>query len=171
MKREEINWLFWWKFDIDSGRVILMRSYKASTHPLKVKGSVFAKTKSGSGYWRATFMYCNLYEHILAFYLQKGRWPKKGYEIDHIDHNKENNHLSNLREVLHYENGKNQPNQVNNTSGTRGVNWAKSQNKWQARIIVNGVRKSLGFFTEFKDAVEARKNAEMAYDFHKNHGA
>lgn len=170
MKREQINWADWWFFDSQDGRVKLKRPYKSFSKPIKPTGTVFAKTKSGSGYWRATFMTCNMCEHVLAFYLQTGRWPEKGCELDHIDHDKENNFLHNFREVSHAVNGRNQPNQVTNTSGVRGVNWAKSQNKWQARIIVNGVRKSLGFHSDFESAVKARRQAEIDYNFHPNHG-
>lgn len=50
-----------------------------------------------------------------------------------------------------------------NSSGVIGVNWVERDNKWQARISVNGERISLGSFHNFEDAVEARKEAELKY--------
>jgi len=48
----------------------------------------------------------------------------------------------------------------NNTSGVPGVNWVARKQRWQASICFKGVRRSLGTFENFDDAVEARKRAE-----------
>ena len=50
-----------------------------------------------------------------------------------------------------------------NTSGVKGVNWSKSENKWYARISVDGRRIELGYYFNFADAVKARKEAEIKY--------
>lgn len=47
-----------------------------------------------------------------------------------------------------------------NKSGVVGVNWDKSRNKWQASIRFHGHKYNLGRFTNFEDAVEARRAAE-----------
>ncbi len=57
-----------------------------------------------------------------------------------------------------------------NTSGVTGVTWDKSNNRWIAQIVIDGRHKKLGRFTDFSKAVDARKNAEVLYGFHKNHG-
>lgn len=51
----------------------------------------------------------------------------------------------------------------NNTSGVSGVSWNKSSQKWNARISIDGKPINLGYFIDFDDAVNARKNAERQY--------
>ena len=53
--------------------------------------------------------------------------------------------------------------QRNNTSGTTGVYYRKNENKWVARIKIMGKEKFLGYFTNYDDAVKARKAAEEIY--------
>lgn len=50
-----------------------------------------------------------------------------------------------------------------NTSGATGVNWQNNIQKWVARIQIDGKLINLGCFTNFNDAVQARKNAEKKY--------
>ena len=51
----------------------------------------------------------------------------------------------------------------NNTSGHKGVWWDKSREMWQAFIQVNGVKKHLGRYHKYEDAVKARELAEEEY--------
>ena len=51
----------------------------------------------------------------------------------------------------------------NNTSGVTGVYWVKKCNKWNANIKINNKYIHLGNFTDFDDAVKARKEAEQKY--------
>ena len=48
----------------------------------------------------------------------------------------------------------------NNTSGVTGVDWLTRKRRWRASICFKGVRRYLGCFESFDDAVEARKRAE-----------
>ena len=48
----------------------------------------------------------------------------------------------------------------NNTSGVRGVSWSTRDQRWSAYINFKGMRYLLGFFSNFEDAVAARKKAE-----------
>ena len=48
----------------------------------------------------------------------------------------------------------------NNTSGVPGVDWLTRTRRWRASICFKGVRRYLGCFESFDDAVEARKRAE-----------
>lgn len=50
-----------------------------------------------------------------------------------------------------------------NTSGVRGVTFEKRSNKWRAMIIFKGKRHHLGLFSDFNEAVKARKVAEKEY--------
>lgn len=48
----------------------------------------------------------------------------------------------------------------NNKSGVVGVNWDKSRNKWQASIRFKGKKINIGRFSDFEEAVAARKEKE-----------
>ena len=47
-----------------------------------------------------------------------------------------------------------------NTSGCRGVYFDKRTGKWRARLKFKGKLMNLGSYTNFEDAVKARKEAE-----------
>lgn len=80
--------------------------------------------------------------------------PKDEDEIDHKDLDGLNNQRSNLRLCSFSENMKNRRRQKSNTSGFKGVSWWNSQNKWTARVTVNGKRLFLGYFDCPKKAYE-----------------
>lgn len=108
------------------------------------------------------------YCHRIAYLLKTGHWPK--YQIDHINHIRTDNRWENLREVTRRENQRNVSLPSHNKSGHVGVFWNKQKSKWQARIIINNKQIHLGFFAELNNAIDARKNANIKYGFHKNHG-
>lgn len=105
--------------------------------------------------------------HRLAFMFMNEDIPK---EVDHINGVKDDNRWSNLRAVTRKENSKNRKRPKNNKSGVIGVRWDKQTNRWRAIIGVDGKQICLGRYAKFSDAVDARKNAEVLYGFHKNHG-
>ncbi|ENW7558982.1 hypothetical protein ACFL9L_004368 [Salmonella enterica] len=57
-----------------------------------------------------------------------------------------------------------------NTSGQMGVYYFKDYGKWRAQIVVSGILIFLGYFERKQDAITARKEAEVKYNFHENHG-
>lgn len=107
--------------------------------------------------------------HRLAWFYVTGSWPDK--EIDHINGDGTDNRFINLRDVGRIENCRNQRRPKNNTSGICGVHFVKSRNKWQAVITINKYCEQLGYFDNIFDAACTRKNAEIKYGFHKNHGS
>ena len=107
--------------------------------------------------------------HRLAWLYVYGEFPKGC--IDHINHDNSDNRISNLRDVTQKENSKNASMSKNNTSGHTGVYWEKLISKWRAAIFSDGKRIHIGVFRHKKDAVAARKAAEIKYGFHPNHGA
>ena len=129
----------------------------------KVVGS-----KDKDGYIIITFKRKRYKAHRLAFYFVNGKLPKN--QIDHINHIKCDNSFNNLREVTNYENHRNRKKNSNNTSGQTGVSFDKKCNLWIARISHKGKRFSLGMFVSYSEAVDARKNAEVLYGYHSNHG-
>ena len=106
--------------------------------------------------------------HRLAWLYITGEMPQK--HIDHKNHNRADNRFKNLRDIMQKENNKNQSKSKRNTSGVVGVSWCNTFKRWRATISVDDNKKSLGTFTEFSDAVNARKNAEVLYGYHENHG-
>ena len=107
--------------------------------------------------------------HRLAWLYSYDAWPEN--QIDHLDQDSLNNRLSNLRDVTGSENNKNRKRQNNNRSGVTGVRFRIVLQKWLAQIQVNGKQIHLGYFKLKEDAITARKNAEVKYDFHPNHGS
>lgn len=121
------------------------------------------------GYIRIRINNKNYYAHRLVWLYVYGEHPL--HHIDHKNHNKNDNRFKNLREVTHKENHKNQSIPKHNTSGIVGVVWHKIAKKWNANIRIDKKLIHLGTFANKKDAIKARKDAEIKYGFHKNHGA
>tara|TARA_R110002020_G_scaffold472357_1_gene700266 strand:- start:6 stop:494 length:489 start_codon:yes stop_codon:yes gene_type:complete len=105
--------------------------------------------------------------HRLAWLYMTGDWPK--YQIDHINGVKNDNRIDNLRDVTNAVNQRNTSRRINNKSGVPGVVWHSRDHIWSVSIT-SGTRKMLGSFTDFFEAVCARKSAELKYNFHPNHG-
>lgn len=107
--------------------------------------------------------------HRLAFLYMTGSFPTD--QVDHENGNGIDNRWCNLREVTSQDNQRNLRKPIHNTSGVVGVVWHKQLNKWHAKIQVMRKNISLGCYIDFNDAVCARKNAEIKYGFHANHGS
>lgn len=132
----------------------------------KVRKGDIAGMVNSEGYRRIGIKGKSYLSHRLAWLYEYGHFPKN--ETDHINHYKTDNKICNLRDVTGQENQKNELLTKRNTSGTVGVGRFKS--KWYARIGVNRKTISLGYFKDIKDAIRIRKNAEITYGFHLNHG-
>lgn len=105
--------------------------------------------------------------HRLAWLYVYGEMP---IEIDHINGNRSDNRISNLRSVERQENMMNKKIRSNNSSGFNGVSFCKKQKQWKARIKFKGENIHLGFYDDKNNAVDARKEANIKYGFHENHG-
>jgi len=82
--------------------------------------------------------------------------------VDHINGNKIDNNLKNLRWATHIENCQNTKIRINNTSSVKGVYFNKVRNKWNAQIMVDGIKIHLGCYDNLEDAKEARVRAAKA---------
>ena len=127
-----------------------------------------SRKSSGQFYVKIRIDGKKYYAHRLAWLYTYGDWPKD--QIDHLYQDSLNNRLINLREVTNAENLKNRKRQNNNRSGVTGVHFHNKAQKWEAYITVNFKRIYLGHFDLKDDAIVARKNAEVEYGFHPNHG-
>lgn len=108
------------------------------------------------------------YAHRLAWLYMTGSFPAN--EIDHINGVGTDNKWSNLRNVTRQDNMRNVKILRNNKSGITGVYWSKCDGAWAVQIKVSRKQKRLGTFNNLFDAACARKNAELIYGFHENHG-
>lgn len=106
-------------------------------------------------------------QHIIWLYVT-GKFPKN--VINFKDQDRLNFKWNNLRDVTVGECNKNQPLKANSESGINGVFWKESRGKWNAQIRVDGKAIHLGSFNHIRDAEKARKEADIEYGFHKNHG-
>lgn len=90
--------------------------------------------------------------------------------VDHEDGDSLNDRKYNLRAATHAINQQNTKKRSTNTSGVVGVIWNKHKNAWDARIGYQSKTINLGRFKLFDDAVKERKDAEIRYGYHPNHG-
>ncbi len=123
---------------------------------------------SKDGYTYFGFKNKTLKLHRAIFLMLHGYLPKY---VDHIDHDRLNNKPDNLRDATLTENNRNCKIQVNNLSGVVGVSWCSERKRWVASIWHESRAIPLGRFTDKSDAVRARKNAEVLYGYHSNHGS
>ena len=105
--------------------------------------------------------------HQLAFLYMVGLIPE---QVDHINHIRDDNRWHNLKGSSSSENNKNRTMARNNTSGFTGVTFDKKRNRWVSQIGLGGLNKKLGTFKCKHDAIAARKEANVKYGFHVNHG-
>lgn len=92
-------------------------------------------------------------EHQLIWFFFNFKMPKL---VDHIDHDIHNNKITNLREVTHKEN-------IRHGSGRQAGIFRHKNGKYLASIYVDCVRKHLGSFNTYGEALDRRKQAEKEY--------
>ena len=106
-------------------------------------------------------------QHRIAWFYIHNEWP---IEIDHINGIRTDNRLINLRNVDRFTNAKNHKIRECSKSGIVGVHFCNRYGKWIAQINVNKKHHYIGSFVFKQDAINARKQAEIKYNFHPNHG-
>lgn len=154
-------------YDPDSGifKRILRQSWKGNWYQC----NSIPKSTTAYGYLQMNVAGKPYLVHRLIWLWVTGEFPDE--DIDHIDGDRLNNKWVNLRQVDRESNLRNMGIRAENTSGITGVSFAKDRNKWHAYIgIGDGERKHLGYFTEKEDAINARAEAEIKYNYHFNHG-
>lgn len=153
-------------YDHDTGVFTWKRSRQGSKEGA-IAGKV-DKRKSGKCYWAITIKYKYYMAHRLVWLYVHGDFPKE--QIDHIDGDGLNNRISNLRDVSASENSMNKRKYCNNKSGITGVSWDKHANKWEVQIRVNKKNKRIGRYDNLFEAACARRQADINYGYHNNHG-
>jgi len=133
----------------------------------RVKGKT-AGSRNKAGYIDLKVKGRRTYAHRLIWLLVHKEWPAK--HIDHINGVTDDNRIENLRIVDNLGNRRNMKRHRGNASGITGIYFNKRAKKWQAYICVDYKQIYLGVFKYLVDAETARKEAEVKYGFHKNHG-
>ena len=155
------------RYDRRSGIFIRLVSNSNAVKVGDIAGNI-RKGYSGKSYIDIDVNGIRYQAHRLSFLYINGLFPE--FEVDHINGDGLDNSWCNLRPVTHKENGMNQRLSKNSTSKFNGVCWHTGTNKWRAYIKVNGCQYHLGLFDKKSLAIKARKNANVKYGFHKNHG-
>jgi len=106
--------------------------------------------------------------HRAAWFMYYGEVPSG--QIDHINGNRTDNRIKNLRVVTNSENQKNKRVMSNNKGGTQGVYWDENRGKYQVHLRIDGVKKSLGRYSDWHEAVYAHWYAKVESGYHPNHG-
>ena len=101
--------------------------------------------------------------HQKVIELKCGKYDKNRFVVDHLDRNIDNNTRKNLALKSNEENSHNRDISVKNTSGCTGV--YKKGNKWYSKITVHYKNIFLGSFGSYEEAVKARRDAEVKYNF------
>ena len=83
--------------------------------------------------------------------------------VDHCNRKKLDNRRSNLRSATHHQQKGNCGRRRDNTSGYRGVRWQTREQKWQAMLLVDGVGRSFGYYSDPRDAARAYNKAAIDY--------
>lgn len=134
----------------------------------RVQVGDIAGSDNGDGYIKINLDGGKYYAHRLAFLYMTGGFNSEF--TDHINGVRDDNRWLNLRAVTPADNVRNSKMAKNNTSGVVGVFWNKKYERWEAKIKLTGKYKFLGYFNSIHQAAIARKNAEIKYGFHANHG-
>lgn len=116
---------------------------------------------NGDGYLCGHMRGKTMKAHRVIWAIVHGVWPKD--QIDHINGNRRDNRIDNLRETSNAQNQWNRKPKRGCKSRYKGVSYIRKSGKWQARIVVNGQRKSLGHFGSEQDARKAYAAASLKY--------
>lgn len=99
----------------------------------------------------------SFYAHQLVWFIEKGKWPAKGFDLDHVNGCRSDNRIENLRLCTRREN---LINSLKHRQGKLpGCYFNKPLRKWQAQILIRGKRKTLGFYKTEKEASRAYRKA------------
>jgi len=136
--------IFRWKIRKDRSKRWNTR-YAGTVAGYPIKGHIRIQLFGKPGY----------YAHRLAWLLCYGEWPEE--QIDHKDNDRGHNAIGNLRKATNGQNMQNRAGpQKNGTSGYLGVFFSKQAGKWQAQLVVNGVRHYFGRYNTAAEAAVAR---------------
>lgn len=139
---EDFEWLNKWKWHLHT-----------SSGKMYAKRTIYPKNKNILPH------HTRIKKDLLLHRVVMNYFGKK--DIDHIDGNGLNNKKNNLRICSHSTNLRNCKTPSTNTSGYKGVCW--HNNRWEARMKVNGKIINFGNFNNKDKAIESIKKAFNDY--------
>lgn len=154
------------EYDPEAGTLIWLTNGTYNRKVGAIAGTA-QKQKCGKWYVRVKIRGKSFGAHNVAWFLKTGCWPEM--LIDHQDGNGLNNKWSNLRAASPEQNQRNRRLNANNKSGVSGV-MQRSPTRWEVQIKGEGKLLYIGSFKTFDEAVQARRDAELKYGYHPNHG-
>jgi hypothetical protein len=165
----ETGKLFWLPrpvSDFDGGKYPAGRLHRTWT--TRFSGQEALNSPIPSGHLAGSVSKVSVYAHQAVWVLHHGAWPVR--HINHIDGDPANNRPPNLRLATQSEVTRNMPIHKDNTSGVSGVHFRRDTEKWQARVVRDGVVVQLGCYAEKDDAARAVQMGYARAGFHPNHG-
>lgn len=123
---------------------------------------------NGKGYRVSTVLKRMYRANRVAWAIHYGSWPTG--MVASVNGDRADTRIANLMIVDAVECGRRSRRAKRNRSGQTGVYRSRSGQGWFARITVRRKKISLGEFSKFEDAVQARKDAEKLYGFSPLHG-
>lgn len=174
-----MNWHDYFIYNPGTGK--LFWKERADIHPSRVKqwnacnaGNEVGALGSGGRYLETSLTVNgkrhNLKVHRICYEMHYGPIPE-GMEVDHVNHITTDNRAVNFELKTHKGNMQNASINIKNKSGVSGVHKNK-YGKWVVRIGggKKGNRIYIGCFSSLDEATKARKEAEIEYEHHENHG-
>ena len=143
-------------YNSDTGLFTWLVSLSNRTKIGKIAGSIYL-----NGYVYVGLLGKQHRAHRLAWFYVNGTWPKD--QIDHINRVKHDNRISNLRESTCRKNARNRSDNFNKEVG---VGHDKTSDRYIAKIRMNNKLIHLGVFEDLQSAIQARKEAEIRYNFY-----
>lgn len=163
---QDTGLLFWKKRDVSMFKDGAQSAqWRCDRWNSRFEGKRAFTAKKSDNYYHSSIGGKWMSAHRVIWKMVKGEDPDI---IDHIDGNRENNRISNLRSVSMALNLKNSARRPSLTNPYTGV--SKMGKRWQAYVHLSGKKISLGCHDTPEAAWEARKNAELSYGYHPNHG-
>lgn len=165
----ETGFLYWKKRNIkwfEDGKVSAKNRQTAWNNRHSGKEAFY--TLREDGYKQGYLFYIPYLTHRIIWLYMTGEWPEN--DVGHNNHIRSDNRFENLNAETRIENLRNQSIRTNNKTGVIGVCWNKSINKWMSTITVEGRSIYLGSSEDFEYMIKLRKEAELKYGFHENHG-
>lgn len=95
---------------------------------------------------------CRRKDGVIVYMHREITGALRGEVVDHINHDTLDNRRSNLRRCTQSQNMANARIVKPTSSGYKGVGWFPRDQKWRARICVNGKGCHLGLFDSAEDA-------------------
>ena len=140
--------------------------YDETSHSCLTRDGLPVGHLNGSGYYAFKIgKMKKVLAHRIIWQLFNGPIPD-GSVLDHIDRNRLNNKISNLRLATSRQNAQNRIKK--SKVGLIGVHYSKLHNNYEARVTVDGKKKTFGCFKSKYDA--ALQRDLVAYEHYGEHG-